>query len=98
MTHDVDQHINALLRGELIKVVAKGEDDTDAPVHAPEEEAHSVFCGFWESPIPQKHFPVEGPAFGPEDCAVNTPMSVVTRGHEILQVVPRNELVVNCRC
>ena len=67
-------------------------------MHTPEKKPHSVFRSLWKSKVPKEHFPVESPTLGPENRTINTPVSVVSGGHEVLKVVSGNEFMVNSRC
>src|ERR1051325_12045301 len=66
-------------------------------MHAPEEHPDSLLGCLSETQIPQQQLPVKrvalGPERRPEDCAIR----FIARSHEALQVMPRNELVMDGR-
>ena len=93
----LDQEVDRLIRLHRPQVEAEGEDDPGAAVFSPEEHADAVLGSFGEIEIPQKHLPVERPALGPEGSSEPLAVGAVAGGHEALQVMARDQLVMHGR-
>src|SRR3954469_5738319 len=90
-----DEELDALLRRHLPEVKPEREDDPGAPVHPPEHEADAVLRRLGKAALVEDHLPVDRPPLGPERRAEHAALRLVARLHELLQVVPRDQLVVD---
>src|SRR4051794_22435604 len=97
MAHTVDQQLDTLLRRHLLEMEVEREDDARAAMHAPEEHAYLLLGRLGEAEVPQQQLPVKRVAFRPERRAEDRAVRLVTRGHEALQVMARNEFVMDSR-
>src|SRR5262245_37168016 len=71
------------------------EDDAGTAVHPPDQEADAIFRRAREAHLVEHELPVERVALGPEGGAKRATIWLVTGGHESLQVVARNQFMVD---
>src|SRR5437588_230157 len=71
------------------------KNDARAAMHAPEKHPNAVLGRLRKIQVPEEHLPIKRVAFGPERRAEETSIRPVTRSHETLQMVARNQLVKN---
>src|SRR5881394_3862888 len=97
MPDAIDEKVYALLRRHFFQVETERENDASATMHAPEERAHLVLRFLLETHVPKQELPIERVAFGPERRAEDAAIRAITRGHETLQMMSRNQFVKDGR-
>src|ERR1043166_2021934 len=97
MSNFIDQQIDAFLRRHLFEMKTEREDDARAAVHAPEEHPDFLLRRLREAEVPHQQFPVKRVALTPERRSKDRSIRFVSRRHETLQMMARNQLVKNRR-
>src|ERR1041385_34738 len=89
----VDEKVDALLGRHFLEVETERKNNARAAMHAPEERAHFIFRLLLETHVPKQKLQIKRVAFGPEGRAEQAAIRAITRGHETLKVVSRNQLM-----
>src|SRR3569832_38513 len=97
MAHAIHEQFDTLLWRHLLEMEVEREDDARATMHAPEEHTDLLLGRLREAEVPQQQLPVKRIAFSPERRAEDRAIRLVTRGHEALQVMAGNQLVMDSR-
>ena len=95
MANLIDKHFDALLRRHLPEMKLERKLDPSASVHTPEQHADAVLGRARKAQIPEQHFPVDRPSFNPERRPKRAPVRLVARLHVVLQVMARDEFVLD---
>ena len=84
MTYFFHEEGNRLFSAHFSQMKTQGEKNARTTVGSPEQHPQAILCRALKTQIPQKHFPIQGPAFHQKGCAKELTVCAVAIGHEKL--------------